>query len=38
MAALGDLIAICVVGFLIIAALSLVLAKTPVTPPCTYLR
>jgi HNH endonuclease len=32
-AALGDLIIICVVGFVIIAVLSLVLAKTPATPP-----
>jgi hypothetical protein len=32
-AAIGDLIIICIVGFLIIAALSPVLAKTPATPP-----
>ena len=33
MAALGDLIIICVVGFVIVAILSLVLSKTPATPP-----
>ncbi|HEX9358764.1 MAG TPA: HNH endonuclease signature motif containing protein [Streptosporangiaceae bacterium] len=33
MAALGDLVIICVVGFVIVAALSLVVAKTPATPP-----
>jgi hypothetical protein len=32
-AALGDLIIICVVGFVIVAILSLVLSKTPATPP-----
>jgi hypothetical protein len=31
-AALGDLIIICVVGFVIVAILSLVLSKTPATP------
>src|SRR5690348_7993513 len=32
MAALGDLIIICVVGFVLVAALSLMIAKTPATP------
>lgn len=33
MAALGDLIIVCVVGFVLVAALSLLTAKPPVTPP-----
>jgi 5-methylcytosine-specific restriction endonuclease McrA len=33
MAALGDLLIVCAIGFLLVAGLSLMLAKTPVTPP-----
>ena len=33
MAAIGDLLIVCAIGFVLVAALSLMLAKTPATPP-----